>query len=76
MTMSSPGMTSGDPFHTQPESPEESVATKGFYRVMGTGRRKPALRAEPRGNDQLVQPDRPDEWKAKKIEKSFHSVHA
>jgi hypothetical protein len=59
MTMSSPWMTSPDPFHSHPTSFYHSVFEDGFFHVLTTGRSESATRGEKWGDQVLIYQD----WK-------------
>jgi hypothetical protein len=70
--MSAPGVAAGNAFYAEPGPFDESMFLKGFYRIMGAARGKPAAWPQGRRDHPLIYPNECYQWKAQEAQDLAH----
>jgi hypothetical protein len=71
---STPRVAFGHAADGQPQAFDQSMLAQRFHTVLGTGGRETAFGAEPGRDNQLVEPDRHEEWKDEYIPEQARNV--
>ena len=74
MSAPAPGMTAGDSADRHPASFKQTIFPEGFNGILGTGRREPAFRPQPRRYNPLIAFNQKDQGKAQYFKNSFHVI--